>query len=532
MAVSNSRKMEYLDTTAFSDLQKELINLRVEGKSLTDIIKNYNNKNAATNQRLSREALINCIERSALALRWDKGMSGGNDCYLSVPDFAQLKEKVLAGAAEDNHLDPEAVLQVALDLKKQRFKKGVLFLEHTGSPQLAEKLDKKEITPPVRSWVNKRLEELESSLRYKRLIDIKRIVACTPEHITNYHETHKELISGTPPALLFGADETMLESKGKSKVLTPDRVVEIIGEADPQIPHLTSICCHNVLGERVPPFLILGGLIHLPPELKPFVDRGQIWVASSQSGWQTRDTFLFWVLCFINWMSSYRIRLSSAIANQPALLIMDGHVSRECPIALMLLRYHNIQVLILPSHTSHVLQMFDVGLASPLKRKFGMTFRSLLLCVDKNLPLAPQLRQFAVLALLDAWSYVCNTSNARTAAIATGTFPCKIDRVLESRFVRPLSQQLQERIDHQDATRRNRDDFTINEQVITELDIINTLNTRLSSDAKWSHLCLKDNYPSYAAFCSQAINESHNNCSFLGGIPPFVSKDFPPFIFN
>ena len=524
--------MEFLDTSDFSELQKELITLRVEGKSFSDIISYYNTKNAASNQKLSREALINCIERSAIALRWEKGMSGGNDYYLSAPDFAKLKERVLESAADDNHLDPEAVIQVALELKKERFKKGVLFLANTGSPQLADKLDLKEIGPPVRSWVNKRLEELESSLRYKRLIDIKRLLACTPEHITDYHEKYHDLISGIPPALLFGADETMLDSSGKSKVITPDRVTEIIGSALPQMPHLTSMCCHNVLGERVPPFLILNGLIHLPPELKPFVDRGQIWIASSPSGWQTRDTFLFWVLCFINWLSSYRLRLSDAIADKTALLIMDGHISRECPIALMWLRYHNIEVLILPSHTSHVLQMFDVGLAYPLKRKFGTTYRSLVLKIDTNLPLAPQLRQFAVISLIDAWSFVCNTCNARVAASATGTFPCKIDHVLESRFVRPLSQELQERIQHLSTTRRNQEGFTINEKVITNQEVINTINERLLADEKWHHLCLKENYPSYPDFCTQAITESHNSCYFLGGMPPFISKDSPPSIFQ
>ena len=45
------------------------------------------------------------------------------------------------------------------------------------------------------------------------------------------------------------------------------------------------------------------------------------------------------------------------------------------PIALELLAAFNIKVLVLPGHITHILQLFDVSLAAPFKRKYTDLFR-------------------------------------------------------------------------------------------------------------------------------------------------------------
>ena len=519
--------MEHIDSSDFSDEQKEIIQMRVDGVSLSSIISTFNARHSANAHPLTKQALIHCLERSAEALRWTKGMKGGTDYYLSSPDFAKLKNKVFECAQNDDHLDPEGLLNEAFELKKARVEEGIQFLNETGSPNLADKLEAKPIFPPVRSWVNKRLEELESSLKYRRLIDTNRLLACTPDHLLKYHSNHAELMKNTPPALIFGADETMLDTSFKTKVITPDHTAEIIAPHLVQIPHLTSMCCHNVIGEKLPPFLILSDLSQTPTELKPFIDRGQIWLSSSPSGWQTRDTFLFWSLCFINWLSSYRLKLGATIRDATALLIMDGHVSRENPVALWLFNINHINVLIMPSHCSHVLQMFDVGLASPLKRKYGKILRMLLLSIDRTLPIAPQIRQAIVIAFLDAWSTVCNIPNVRAAAKITGTYPCNSEPIVSNRFVRPLTAAL-ERLSN---SRKKSHEFTINEKVITEEVIIIAINDKLKEHDKWKHLCLRDSYPTYDKFCNEAVKEEHNGCKMLGPLAPFILPSIKPIVF-
>ena len=66
----------------------------------------------------------------------------------------------------------------------------------------------------------------------------------------------------------------------------------------------------------------------------------------------------------------YRMKLPSHVRDTRAVLFLDGHSSRGCPIALWLLDKANVEVIIEPANTSHVVQMFDVCLASPFKNHF------------------------------------------------------------------------------------------------------------------------------------------------------------------
>lgn len=86
-----------------------------------------------------------------------------------------------------------------------------------------------------------------------------------------------------------------------------------------------------------------------------YILTGQIWAVSTNCGWQNRNSFIIWTLNFINRLSNYRLQLDDSIRKAKAVLILDGHNSRENPIAIDLLKLSNIEVIILPSHTTHLL---------------------------------------------------------------------------------------------------------------------------------------------------------------------------------
>lgn len=65
-----------------------------------------------------------------------------------------------------------------------------------------------------------------------------------------------------------------------------------------------------------------------------------------------------------------RMKLPTQIRNARAVLFLDRHSSRRCPIALWLLDRANVEVIIEPANTSHIVQMFDVCLASDAKNKY------------------------------------------------------------------------------------------------------------------------------------------------------------------
>ena len=91
--------MQHIDSSDFSELQKEIIQMRVEGSSLSQIIQRFNTKYGATKGKLTKQALIHCLEKSAIALKWDKGMKGEVITTSLAPILPFLKPQLARYAA-------------------------------------------------------------------------------------------------------------------------------------------------------------------------------------------------------------------------------------------------------------------------------------------------------------------------------------------------------------------------------------------------------------------------------------------------
>ena len=101
-----------------------------------------------------------------------------------------------------------------------------------------------------------------------------------------------------------------------------------------------------------------------------------------------------------------------------------------------------IDTLILPSHCTHVLQMFDVSLAAPMKRKFNEIFAKTLCRTDIDFSSnISKVRYAAVHAVITGWEAACTTENCRSAAEATGMRPCTDEPLRNNPFVRDLNEQ-------------------------------------------------------------------------------------------
>ena len=131
----------------------------------------------------------------------------------------------------------------------------------------------------------------------------------------------------------------VFKKSSKQKLAIPDNL---------NLPHITATCCCNIIGEKMPLFITLPSLVKLPQDLIDISENGKAFFSSSNDGWQTRDTFLYFVICFINWLSRYRLSLQK----KKAILIVDGHKSRKNPIAIKMLQENNISLFVLPAHTS------------------------------------------------------------------------------------------------------------------------------------------------------------------------------------
>lgn len=319
----------------------------------------------------------------------------------------------------------------------------------------------------------------------------------------------------------------MIEPKPRRHVVVPVSVSIVLEEAFPNQKHITGMMSHCVTGQALPPFIILNSLQNLPSELNDLCDSGQIWCGSTSSGYMTKDMFLIWCFHFINWLNEYRTKLPIEIRNKPALLICDGHSSRECPLGLYCLRCNNVIVLVLPSHTSHILQMFDIVLASPLKSKFSKIFEKLIKNIDENQSesMTAKLRLAAIKAFVDAWRSVCTPVMTELAAKKAGIYPLNPNEVKKSEFVSDnLSEEQVRR--YNERQQRLEKNINISNKVITTPEIIIGLSSRMEKTERYKYLCDWNGAmkKKYVDVVKEIIKEPHNSAKLLSKMPPYVTQ--------
>jgi hypothetical protein len=162
--------------------------------------------------------------------------------------------------------------------------------------------------------------------------------------------------------------------------------------------------------------------------------------ASSCSSWITGDVFTMFAIDFCSQLSLYRLSLPSDIADEPVLLLLDGHISQRNITALMVFYSFNVDILIIQGHTTHVLQPFDVGIAAALKAEFKQQLQQEINSLvseltDGQRTNADALRCHMVAAFLNAFHKVTTPGNLDSAFAATGFIPFSTTRPLDSPFV-------------------------------------------------------------------------------------------------
>ena len=90
----------------------------------------------------------------------------------------------------------------------------------------------------------------------------------------------------------------------------------------------------------------------------------------TKKGYMTRATFMEIITqIFIPYVKRKRERLGLA-SDAPAALVVDGHSSRYYPPVLEALRENNIALLIIPAHSSHLIQPLDLILNKQVKEQY------------------------------------------------------------------------------------------------------------------------------------------------------------------
>ena len=136
-------------------------------------------------------------------------------------------------------------------------------------------------------------------------------------------------------------------------------------------------------------------------------------------------------------MHNFRKTLPSSIKNETIILICDGHNSRQSLEGLLVLKRNNIRLLTIPSHTSHVLQPFDISIAGPLKndyiKKFNINQKKF--NEDAFETKISYYRFLAITSIYDSFKATSSIINIAYGFKSSGIYPFSVEQPLSSRFI-------------------------------------------------------------------------------------------------
>ena len=378
------------------------------------------------------------LEKTALGIKYDPLIpknNNGRNPILSDLD-CQIFKKLVNDAADDaNCLSTCNARTIVAQLNKNRLKKAKYMLNCAGCTKLAAKV--KRIKDPADSWLKKFCGQHGIKVANSQELEFARRNHCDVQSISRFFDRHSELLN-RDPRLIFNMDETMVTSRKKFKVLTRSGKLPL-NVSQSKFPHITACICYSASGHMTVPLLILPNRAKLM-DLQEFSNYFHF--ASTYSGWMNHDIFLIWCILFVSQISVYRLTLPEEIRNKKILLIVDGHTSRGNYTASKFLSLFGIELLILPGHTSHVLQPFDVGIGAILKcafKKFLLNYR--LKVEDEEIAMVnisnlktKEIRNMMIICFKKAIDEVCTTYNLIRSFRDTGIVPLNKEKPLASNY--------------------------------------------------------------------------------------------------
>ena len=240
--------VEFVDFEDFSENQKLVVQMKLDGASYEEIQKNYVD---VFSKKIYPSTIATILKRSALGFRWEHGEEkGGQYPYLCPKDYEELKQRCELLCNEgDGAIDPNEFIDIVREIKVIRCTNAGKFLKAANCPKLYNELLQIETTEPTRSWINHVLEKAQMHFKKPIYIDEDRMDFCSLRRIMDFYSKYETLIKQCPLPLLFGADETMLDTTFRGKVLVSDANANgTVLRKSFKIPHITSLCCHSALG--------------------------------------------------------------------------------------------------------------------------------------------------------------------------------------------------------------------------------------------------------------------------------------------
>ena len=236
------------------------------------------------------------------------------------------------------------------------------------------------------------------------------------------------------PSMIGNLDETMLVSRSKLICVVKRGSRYAICDEDDDTEHVTMLACVTTDGQSMPPYIIFP-LKYLPTTLDNQIKNKQVYIGGQKKGWITQESFHEYAKVLITFVDNHRIRHGFP-KEEPFLLFVDSHNSREKPETLKLLKDNNITILTYPAHCTHVLQPLDIGIFGPFKKLFKIEKRKI--SKEKITFLGDQpsdrskQRVVTVMACIEALHMCCTGRKIEKAFQYSGLFPRDPEQTLRN----------------------------------------------------------------------------------------------------
>lgn len=215
----------------------------------------------------------------------------------------------------------------------------------------------------------------------KRAIDFRRINGAQPEVIRAWFQRLQiPAVKAIKPENRWDFDEAgIMEGRGSNGLVLGSAESASIRKKQPGSRTWTSFLeCVSATGRALLPLVIFKGRTlqqqWFPLDLRPF--EGWKFVPHLK-GWICDETALEWLRKVFLPNTIPEGTPKGLMPSEPRLLVCDGYGSHVTDEFMLECCRHNVYVLYLPAHTSHVLQPLDIAVFGPLKTSYRKTLSAL-----------------------------------------------------------------------------------------------------------------------------------------------------------
>ena len=177
------------------------------------------------------------------------------------------------------------------------------------------------------------------------------------------------------PSVVLNIDETPLYySPNKATVYIPSTYkTDTVQEIPEKHKTHTVTLAISLSGKAYPAQVIIpSATAHIPPEYVKYQSPTLVFY-QTESGFQTKTTFKRYMFeQIIPEIERQRQKISPT--QQNAVIFLDQHTSRMDSEVLQYCQSHNIHIIPILAHASHIIQPLDRGVHSIFKRKFSAAF--------------------------------------------------------------------------------------------------------------------------------------------------------------